>query len=351
MQNLCINLPGREYEIKIEKGLLKNSGKLIKELINPCKAAIVTDSNVAPLYSETLISSLRENGFSTALITVAPGEGSKSPETLSVLYDKMLEFGITRGDLIIALGGGIVGDLAGFCASTLLRGIPFVQIPTTLLAQIDSSVGGKVAINLPQGKNLVGAFYQPKLVIIDPLCLDTLSDEIFSDGMAEAIKYGVILDEQLFEKIESYPSRTKMGEIIEDVISRCCELKKIVVEEDELDTGKRMILNFGHTFGHAIEKRYNFKDYSHGQAVACGMVMAAEYGEKTGITPLGTSDRIENLVLSFGLPTKIDIDKESLLDAIKIDKKGEGNLVSLILSEKIGKAALVPTEKGKVWIW
>ncbi|MBR2452905.1 MAG: iron-containing alcohol dehydrogenase, partial [Clostridia bacterium] len=202
MQNLCINLPGREYEIKIEKGILKNSGKFIKELISPCKVAIVTDSNVAPLYSETLISSLRENGFSTTLITVAPGEGSKSPETLSVLYDKMLEFGITRSDLIIALGGGIVGDLAGFCASTLLRGIPFVQIPTTLLAQIDSSVGGKVAINLPQGKNLVGAFYQPKLVLIDPLCLDTLSDEIFSDGMAEAIKYGVILDEQLFEKIE-----------------------------------------------------------------------------------------------------------------------------------------------------
>ncbi len=351
MQNLCINLPGREYEIKIEKGMLKNSGKFIKELISPCKVAIVTDSNVAPLYSDTLISSLSENGFSSVLITVDPGEGSKSLGTLSRLYDKMLEFGITRGDLIIALGGGIVGDLAGFCASTLLRGIPFVQIPTTLLAQIDSSVGGKVAINLPQGKNLVGAFYQPKLVLIDPLCLDTLSDEIFSDGMAEAIKYGVILDEKLFEKIENFSSRTEMGEIIEDVIFRCCELKKMVVEEDELDTGKRMILNFGHTFGHAIEKKFNFSTYSHGQAVASGMVMAAEYGEKTGITPLGTSVRIKKLTYGFGLPTKIDIDKESLLNAINLDKKGEGNVVTLILPEKIGKAALVPTEKGKVWIW
>lgn len=351
MQNLCINLPGREYEIKIEKGLLKNSGKLIRELISPCKVAIVTDSNVAPLYSETLISSLRENGFSTVLITVASGEGSKSLETLSHLYDKMLDFGITRSDLIIALGGGIVGDLAGFCASTLLRGIPFVQIPTTLLAQIDSSIGGKVAINLPQGKNLVGAFYQPKLVLIDPLCLDTLSDKIFSDGMAEAIKYGIILDEQLFEKFEATPSRTKIGEIIEDVIFRCCELKKMVVEEDELDTGKRMILNFGHTFGHAIEKEFNFSTYSHGQAVACGMIMAAEYGEKVGLTTLGTSKRIEKLLQSFGLPTKIDINKESLLDAINLDKKGEGNLVTLILPEKIGKVSLVPTEKGKVWIW
>ncbi len=351
MQNLCINLPGREYEIKIEKGILKNSGKFIRELISPCKVAIVTDSNVVPLYSEILLSSLKENGFSTVLITVAPGEGSKSLETLSQLYDKMLEFGITRSDLIIALGGGIVGDLAGFCASTLLRGIPFVQIPTTLLAQIDSSVGGKVAINLPQGKNLVGAFYQPKLVLIDPLCLDTLSDEIFSDGMAEAIKYGVILDEKLFEKIENSSSRTKMREIIEDVIFRCCELKKMVVEEDELDTGKRMILNFGHTFGHAIEKKFDFSTYSHGQAVACGMVMAAEYGEKVGLTPLGISERIEKLVQNFGLPTRIDIDKESLLDAISLDKKGEGNLVTLILPEKIGKASLVPTEKGKVWIW
>ncbi|MBQ9756947.1 MAG: 3-dehydroquinate synthase [Clostridia bacterium] len=351
MQNLCINIPNREYEIKIEKGILKNSGKFIKELTKPCKVAIVTDSNVAPLYSQALISSLEESGFSSVLITVPPGEGSKSLKTLSTLYDKMLDFGITRSDLIIALGGGIVGDLTGFCAATLLRGVPFVQIPTTLLAQIDSSVGGKVAVNLPHGKNLVGTFYQPKLVLIDPLCLDTLSDEIFSDGMAEAIKYGVILDEKLFEKIEATPSRATISKIIDDVIYRCCELKKMVVEEDELDTGRRMILNFGHTFGHAIEKKYNFSGYSHGQAVAAGMVMAVQYGEHAGITPLGTSSRIKALVESFGLPSDAKIDKSSLLDAVKVDKKGEGNLVTLVLPEKIGKAVLKPTEKEKVWIW
>ncbi|MBR5154964.1 MAG: 3-dehydroquinate synthase [Clostridia bacterium] len=350
MQILRVNIPGREYDIKIEKGLFDRCGDLILEIVKPCKVAVVTDSNVGPLYSQRLINSLKGSDFNPFLVTVPAGEGSKSIKMLEFLYGELLKNGMTRSDLVVALGGGVVGDLTGFCASTLLRGIPFVQIPTTLLAQVDSSVGGKVAVNLPFGKNLVGSFYQPRLVLIDPDCLDTLTDRIFCDGMAEVIKYGVILDENLFKKLENAPSRKAIMKIIDDVIYRCCELKKLVVEEDEQDLGMRMILNLGHTFGHAIEKKYNFTDYTHGEAVAAGMVMAAEYGERENITSPCTSARIRSLVTSFGLPAEVDIDKESLKDAISVDKKGKGNMVSLIIPEKIGKVIIKDTEKDNIWI-
>ena len=351
MKTLRVNIPNREYDIKIGNGNIDRSGELISSVHTPCNTAIVTDSNVAPLYSERLMTALKKYGFSPQLITIPAGESSKSIDMLTSLYAQMLSMGLTRSDLIIALGGGVVGDLTGFCASTLLRGIPFIQIPTTLLAQVDSSVGGKVAVNLPQGKNLVGTFYQPRLVIVDPLCLETLSDRIFSDGMAEVIKYGVILDEDLFSTLCTASSRTRITEIIGDIIYRCCDLKRIVVEEDEQDTGGRMILNFGHTFGHAIEKKYNFTDYTHGEGVAAGMVMAAEYGEFTGITPHGTAQQITELVIKFGLPAKIDIDKDSLMNAVKVDKKGEGSLVTLVLPQKIGKVTLQKTQKDGIWIW
>ncbi len=350
MQTLKVNIPGREYNIKIEKGLIDRCGALISETAKPCKVAVITDSNVGPLYGKRLISSLKSSGFEPFMVTIPAGERSKSLEMLELLYGELLKNGITRSDLIVALGGGVVGDLTGFCAATLLRGIPFVQVPTTLLAQVDSSVGGKVAVNLSFGKNLVGAFYQPSLVVIDPECLDTLTDRIFCDGMAEVIKYGVILDENLFEKLESSPSRNAVMEIIEEVIFRCCELKKLVVEEDEHDLGKRMILNFGHTFGHAIEKKYNFTDYTHGEAVAVGMVMASEYGERENITAPCTSGRICNLLAGFDLPDRVEIDSESLKNAISVDKKGKGNMVSLIIPEKIGKVIIKDTEKDNIWI-
>ena len=351
MKILRVNLPGREYDIKIEKGLLSKCGEHLLEVASCCKVAVITDSNVAPLYSDKTLSSLKSCGFDATLITVAPGEGSKSIETLSGLYDRILDSGLTRSDLIVALGGGVVGDLAGFCASTLFRGIPFVQIPTTLLAQVDSSVGGKVAVNLSRGKNLIGNFYQPKLVLIDPDCLDTLTDKIFSDGMAEVVKYGAILDEELFSTIESSPTRSELMKIIEELIFRSCELKKNIVETDECDTGRRMILNFGHTFGHAIEKHYNFSGYTHGEGVAAGMVMAAEFGEYTGISKLGTSKRISSLVKALGLPERVSIDKSAFLDAVKMDKKGEGDLVSLVLLETIGCSILRKTKKEALWIW
>ncbi len=350
MQTLKVNLPGREYDIKIEKGILDSAGELIAKVHNKCKVAVITDSNVGPLYGDRLLQSLEKSGFKPFMMTVPAGEGSKSISMLEFLYGELLKNGITRTDLIIALGGGVVGDLTGFCAATLLRGIPFVQIPTTLLAQVDSSVGGKVAVNLPHGKNLVGAFYQPKLVIIDTLCLGTLTDRNFSDGMAEVIKYGVILDEKLFCRLENAPSRKAVMEIIDEVVYRCCDLKKIVVEDDETDIGGRMILNFGHTFGHAIEKKYNFTDYTHGEAVAAGMVMAAELGEKWGITLDNSSERIRSLIKKFNLPGEVEIDRQSLTDAVSVDKKGKGNTVALIIPEKIGKVIIKDTEKNSLWI-
>lgn len=351
MQTLSVNLPNREYNIKIERGILDKAGMLIAEVHKPCRVAVVTDSNVEPLYGERVMKSLEDSGFAPRLITVPAGEGSKSMAMLEQLYAEMLDMGITRSDLIVALGGGVVGDLTGFCSATLLRGVPFVQIPTTLLAQVDSSVGGKVAVNLTRGKNLVGAFHQPKLVIIDPICLETLTDRVFSDGMAEVIKYGVILDSELFSKLEASPSREAVMEIAEYIIYRSCQLKGAVVEEDELDTGRRMILNFGHTFGHAIEKKYNFTGYTHGEAVAAGMVMASEYGEYMGLTREGTSKQIAALVSAFNLPSRIEIDRQTLLDAVKVDKKGEGDEVTLIIPEEIGKVIPLKIHKDGIWIW
>lgn len=350
MQTLRVNIPNREYDIKIENGLMDRCGEEMIKLFKPCRIAVITDSNVAPIYGERLLNSLTNSGFEPFLVTVPAGESSKSMEMLQFLYGELLQNGITRSDLIVALGGGVVGDLTGFCASTLLRGIPFVQIPTTLLAQVDSSVGGKVAVNLPYGKNLAGNFYQPKLVLIDPDCLNTLTDRVFSDGMAEVIKYGVILDERLFEALENASSREKVMEIADKVIYRCCELKKLVVEADELDLGGRMILNLGHTFGHAIEKKYNFKEYTHGEAVAAGMVMAAKYGERENITQSGTADRIIKLITSFNLPQWVEIDQQSFKNAVSVDKKGKGGLVSLIIPEKIGRVIIKDTEKDNIWI-
>ena len=350
MQTLRVNIPNREYDIKIEKGLMDSCGEEMIKLFKPCRIAVITDSNVAPIYGERLLNSLTNSGFEPFLVTVPAGESSKSMEMLQFLYGELLQNGITRSDLIVALGGGVVGDLTGFCASTLLRGIPFVQIPTTLLAQVDSSVGGKVAVNLPYGKNLAGNFYQPKVGLIDPACLNTRTDRVFSDGMAEVIKYGVILDERLFEALENASSREKVMEIADKVIYRCCELKKLVVEADELDLGGRMILNLGHTFGHAIEKKYNFKEYTHGEAVAAGMVMAAKYGERENITQSGTADRIIKLITSFNLPQWVEIDQQSFKNAVSVDKKGKGGLVSLIIPEKIGRVIIKDTEKDNIWI-
>lgn len=348
MRVLKVNIPGREYEIKIEKGILKNSGEIVRGLTKASRVAIVSDSNVAPLYADIVKTSLENHGFKTNLTVIPAGEKSKSSEMLNYLYDEFLDFGITRTDVVIALGGGVVGDLTGYAAATLLRGIDYVQIPTTLLAQVDSSVGGKVAIDLKRGKNLVGAFYQPKSVIIDTLCLKTLTPRVLSDGMAEVIKYGAIKSEKLFNLLESIKSTEELFANIDEIIYNCCDIKRMVVEGDEFDTGERMILNFGHTFGHAIEKQYNYETYTHGEGVGCGMIMACDFGEKLGITPVGIKARMEKIVKSYNLPHSIKISKDELNHAVLVDKKGDGDMINLILLDKIGHAVIKKIKKAEI---
>ena len=339
MKTLNVNLPGRAYDILIEPGFLARAGELCRSALpRASRLFVVTDSTVGPLYLNRIIPSLEAAGFETAVCEIPAGEASKCVEQLSRLWECMMDFGLTRTDAVVALGGGVVGDLAGFAAATILRGVAFVQIPTTLLAQVDSSVGGKVAIDLDAGKNLAGAFWQPKLVLMDPDTLDTLPDSTFADGMAEVVKYGCILDGSFFDFLAARPSRKEIRAEIEHVLYTCCNLKRIVVEKDERDTGKRMLLNFGHTLGHAYEKAGHYEKWTHGQAVAAGMVKAAGLGERLGITPVGTADRIAAVLTALDLPVEIACTAEEYAAAIGLDKKGAGADISVILLEEMGHA-------------
>ena len=254
MKTLRVDLDARAYEIRIAPGLLDAAGEHLRGACpQAARLFVVTDSTVGPLYRGRVEKSLTSAGFRTAFHTVAAGESSKCASRLSELWESMMDFGLTRTDAVVALGGGVVGDLAGFAAATILRGVDFVQIPTTLLAQVDSSVGGKVAVDLAHGKNLAGAFWQPRLVLMDPQTLGTLDERTFADGMAEVVKYGCIFDADFYSFLEQRPSRGQVMGDIESVLYTCCDLKRRVVIEDERDTGKRMLLNFGHTLAHAYE--------------------------------------------------------------------------------------------------
>ena len=249
-----------------------------------------------------------------------------------------MAFGLTRTDAVVALGGGVVGDLAGFAAASILRGVDFIQIPTTLLAQVDSSVGGKVAIDLKAGKNLAGAFWQPRGVLIDPDCLDTLPDRTFSDGMAEVIKYGCIRDDDFFWMLDRCGGRAGVMEHIEQVIYTCCDLKRQVVLQDERDTGLRMTLNFGHTIGHAFELAGHYQVWTHGQGVAAGMSWAAQLGVALGVTPPEVVGQIQTTVGKFGLPIDIPCPWETMVEAVGLDKKRSGDSITLILLARLGRA-------------
>ena len=349
MKTLTVALPGRDYNILIERGLLSRAGELCKTALPRArKLAVVTDTNVGPLYAEQVKASLESAGFAVQVTTLPAGEHTKCVDSLSTLWETFMTFGLTRTDAVVALGGGVIGDLAGFAAATVLRGVDFVQIPTTLLAQVDSSVGGKVAIDLQAGKNLAGAFWQPKLVLMDPNVLNTLDDKTFADGMAEVIKYGCIRDAEFFVFLEQHSSRQEIMAEIEHVLYTCCNLKREVVVEDERDTGVRMLLNFGHTLGHAYELAGNYETWTHGQAVAAGMVKAAELGLALGITPNGTAERITSLLQQFSLPVAIDCTHEQYADAVGLDKKGTGDSISLILLECIGNAIARKMPKAEV---
>lgn len=337
MKTVTVNT-STKYDVLIGAGLLRQLGQQVKAVTKAAKACIVSDSNVFPLYGETAANSLLNAGFEVTHFVFPAGEASKNASVYLELLNFLAEHQITRSDCVIALGGGVVGDLTGFAAATYLRGIPYIQVPTTLLAAVDSSVGGKTAIDLPAGKNLCGAFCQPKLVLCDPDTLDTLPADIFRDGCAEVIKYGILYDAEFFEYL------TKHGVSFdrEHVIARCVELKRNVVTEDEFDTGARMKLNLGHTIGHGIEARSEFR-ISHGKAVAMGMAIIARAAAKGGFCSVETKDQILAILHTFGLPTETEYSAEELFSYTLSDKKRDGVNINLIIPTAIGDCRISPT--------
>ncbi len=332
----------KNYNIHIGSGLLKNAGETIKNELNICKAAIITDDNVNALYADTLTNSLNAAGFEAVKFVFPHGENSKSLKTYTQILEFLAENRITRSDMLISLGGGIPGDMGGFAAATFLRGIKFVQIPTTLLSAVDSSVGGKTAVNLTSGKNLAGAFYQPDLVICDYGTLDTLSPSIFADGCAEVIKYGAIMDDDFFEFLK----KNDIKENIEYVITRCVEMKRDIVNQDEKETGVRALLNFGHTLAHAIEINSNFK-ISHGSAVAIGMVIAAKGSFNMNYCKKDYSHILIDILKKNNLPTSCNFTPEELYETALGDKKRSGDTIKLIIPETMGKCIIkkIPTSE------
>lgn len=336
-----ITLPQKQYSILIQKDLLASIGEHLQTNYQNKKIAVVTDTNVDALYGRILVESLTTYGFHVTKIIVPPGEKSKSIPMLEYLYGKFSDCKLSRSDLVIAFGGGVVGDLVGFAAATFLRGVPYIQIPTTLLAQIDSSIGGKVAVNLPTGKNLIGNFYHPEAVFIDPMLLETLPIRVLRDGIAEVIKYSMISETELFAKLMSYRDEQDFLNHIEFIIATCCKIKQDFVEEDEKDTGARMTLNFGHTIGHAIENFFNYETYTHGEAVAIGMAHITKRSEALGITKAGTATALITLIQKYGLPiTATEYNHQELLHSITLDKKISNSGLHIILLEAIGKTRI-----------
>lgn len=338
MYELDINVSSK-YKIVIKNNLISEFNNYIKSIYNHNKVFIVTDERVAKLYLNKIISNLKD--FDVESVIIEGYEKSKSIEVYNEVLNSLVLKGIKRNHLILALGGGVIGDLTGFVASTLYRGIDFVQIPTTLLAQMDSSIGGKVAINLPVGKNLVGNFYHPKLVLIDPLFLDTLPPREFSSGMAELIKHAFIGDKSIIDLL------TKNDKITEEIVYKSLLVKKKVVEEDEFDKGLRMILNFGHTFGHAIEKESNYNTYTHGEAVSIGMLMAIRLGEKLNITKIGLYEILENILSKYNLLTE-KRDFKKYIELIKFDKKNIAGTLNFILLKDFEKPIIYPVLEDKL---
>lgn len=336
MNRVTVNA-SKDYNIYIGSGLLKNCGEMIKNEIKGSSsfAAVITDDIVDGIYGDTVIKSLNDAGFKTVKYVFPHSEESKSLETYSDIINFLARNHLTRTDILVSLGGGIPGDMGGFAAATYLRGIKFIQIPTTLLSAVDSSVGGKTAVNLPTGKNLVGAFYQPDLVICDYDTLNTLPGEIFADGCAEVIKYGVIMDKEFFDFLKN----NSIKDNIEYVISRCVELKRDIVDSDEKETGIRAILNFGHTVGHAIEINSDF-EISHGSAVAIGMIIASKGAFNSGLCKADFSEEIKDVLIKNSLPVSCPFGSRELFDVSCSDKKRSGDTIKLIIPEEMGKCVI-----------
>ena len=347
MRELHVNLGENSYDILFGSNLLKNLPEYIKRVYKGKKLFIITDSNVEKYYREQMENVLKDYDFTFYILEA--GEKSKTLENVAKIYKAMINSAVSRDDLVVAFGGGVTGDIAGFAAATYMRGVPFIQVPTTLLSQVDSSVGGKVGVDLEEGKNLVGAFNQPKIVLIDTAVLKTLTDRYFFDGLAEVVKYGCIYDEKLFLLLEGLKNREEVMEHIEDILYRSCDIKREVVEEDEKEHGLRMILNFGHTVGHGLEQYYNYEKYTHGEAVALGMTEILETGEREGITENGCLERTKRLLMQFNLPVEDKYNREDVIQIMKRDKKNKKGEVNFVMIEKIGKHKIVKIKEEKMY--
>lgn len=342
---LTVKAQGVQYDVIAGKGIIGQAANYLQEHSRK-KAVVISDTNVAPLYMEILQGQLEKLNITVIQVIVPGGEASKSHEVLVQLYRRMAQEHITRNDIVIALGGGVIGDLAGYAAATFLRGVPMVQVPTTLLAQVDSSVGGKVAVNLPEGKNLVGSFMQPVFVLADTQTLQTLPERQLLSGVAEVVKYGCIYDISLLDYlIEENLSAERLA----NVVLTCCQIKAAYVEEDPFDKGIRMQLNFGHTLGHAIETVGGYGRYLHGEGVAVGMVAAARWGEELKVTPQGTGQRITDILKSLGLPVRSPVrDLAALEDVMLNDKKSQNDQIHIVLLERLGKACTMRISKKEL---
>ena len=341
--SLNVELGDRSYPIAIGRGLLDDTSLLNRHIGGSGKVAIVTNTTVAPLYLDKVAGPLRAAGREVVPIILRDGEEFKNWESLNEVFDALLANKCDRKTTLVALGGGVIGDMTGFAAATYMRGVPFVQIPTTLLAQVDSSVGGKTGINHPLGKNMIGAFYQPRAVIADTATLDTLPDRELSAGLAEVIKHGAILDARFFDWIEANVAKLMARDhaALAHAIARSCEIKADVVARDEREGGLRAVLNFGHTFGHAIEAGLGYGAWLHGEAVGCGMVMAADLSRRLNLIDDAAVDRVRALVKAAGLPVIApDLGVERWIELMEVDKKNEGGAIKFILLKPLGSPSI-----------
>ena len=340
MKTVTVNAT-REYDVLIDRGILDSAGLIVKEKFGINKICIITDDTVDGLYGDRTVNSFKKQGFFVEKIVIPHGEQSKNTDNLIKIVRELAKMHFTRSDILVALGGGVVGDLCGFCAATYMRGICFIQMPTTLLAAVDSSVGGKCAVDLPEGKNLFGAFWQPSLVICDTNTLKTLAKEIYADGCAEIVKYGMIYDKNLFDMV-------KTGDFDNgDVIARCVEIKRDIVNQDEFDLGLRQILNFGHTFGHGIEILSNFK-VSHGMGVAIGMAIITNGLKNSRLVNETVYNELISALKNNNLPTSYSCSYEELFEKVIGDKKRVGEYINVILVKEIGKSEICKMELDKV---
>jgi 3-dehydroquinate synthase len=351
MPTITVNLGDRSYPIYVGENNLEQVGELVRQAGVGKKIAVVTDRKVAGLFLKPVEASLGRAGFEVSVVLLPEGEEHKNLESVSAIYDHLVRERFERGSGLVALGGGVVGDVAGFAAATFLRGISYVQVPTTLLAQVDSSIGGKTGVNHKEGKNLIGAFHQPRLVLIDVAALRSLPRRELVAGLAEVIKYGIIADRGLFGRLEEKLEDllAMRSEILLDVIAASCSIKAGVVENDERESDYRAVLNFGHTVGHALESLTDYEEFLHGEAVAIGMVQAGALSVGAGVSDRKSFERIRRLVSRAGLPTEIppNVRTGELVKRMELDKKSTGGKIKFVLCEGIGKTrfhSLSPAE-------